>query len=92
MRMEFALAELGSWCIPNVLLHENSLVDCFRNSIGTNRDQITKYLKNNLPLIYDEWLEINSEIGAVNLERRYVVFVAHLKHFWVQFIILDFYF
>lgn len=71
--LEFALVELASWTAPNVHERKSFFKDYLKDSFESNRNSVSQYIKDSIPEIRPIWLDINSRIGRINLDRRNLV-------------------
>jgi len=77
--IEFAITSLCSILGEDPRLHHNQFLEIFGKPLNKKRELIGEFIKTHLPVLIDEWIEINVSIGRINTDRR------HLVHGFTQY-------
>jgi hypothetical protein len=70
--MEFAVANLCSIICEDPRLHQKQLFDTMGLPLDKKRTILSEFIKNNIPSLAMEWININDSIGRINADRRYL--------------------
>jgi hypothetical protein len=77
--LEFALAILCSITFEDPRFKDKYFVEVFGKSLDQKRQILGNFIKENLPELRKDWLDINQKIGEINEDRR------HLAHGFTQY-------
>ena len=72
-KLEDGVSELASFSIEDIRYWEVRYEEVYGLNLGVKRDLVKKFIKAELPKLYPEWQDINTEIGELNHHRRHLI-------------------